>query len=270
VSDTRTALATRPRIGPLLDFDPDLGQFLPADRVGEARKALMVGVYRIVAGPWAPGRRAIVAPTHLGLLVLDGLIAREVLTEDVISTELLGEGELLRPSCLAPSPKLVHATVRWSVLAEARVAVLDGRATAALGAYPEIICTLMERVNSRAERLTLTQAICQLNRVDRRLLTLFWHLAERWGRMTVDGVRIPLTLSHRMLAQLVGARRPTVSTALGELSRAGELVRCPDGSWLLTGEPTGAPLAEVQRQVLPRRKLIAPAAAPRPEPVAAG
>jgi hypothetical protein len=88
--------------------------------------------------------------------------------------------------------------------------------------------------------------------------------------MTVDGVRIPLTLSHRMLAQLVGARRPTVSTAPGELSRAGELVRCPDGSWLLTGEPTGAPLAEVQRQVLPRRKLIAPAAAPRPEPVAAG
>jgi hypothetical protein len=269
VSDPRTALASRPRIGPLLDFDPDLGQFLPADRVPEARKALMVGVYRILAGPWAPGRRAIVAPTHLGLLVLDGLIAREVLTEDVISTELLGEGELLRPSCLSPSPKLVHATVRWSVLSEARVAVLDGRATAALGAYPEIICTLMERVNSRAERLTLTQAICQLNRVDRRLLTLFWHLAERWGRMTMDGVRIPLTLSHRMLAQLVGARRPTVSTALGELSRAGELVRCPDGSWLLTGEPTGAPLEEVQRQVLPRRKLIAPAIAPR-EPVAAG
>jgi CRP/FNR family cyclic AMP-dependent transcriptional regulator len=270
VSEQRPAFASRPRIGPLLDFDPDLGQFLPADRVTEARKALMVGVYRILAGPWTPGRRAVVAPTHLGLLVLDGLIAREVLTEDVISTELLGEGELLRPSCLAPSPRLVHASVRWSVLAETRVAVLDGRATTALGAYPEIVCTLMDRVNSRAERLTLTQAICQLNRVDRRLLTLFWHLAERWGRMTTDGVRVPLTLSHRMLAQLVGARRPTVSTALGELSRGGELLRCPDGSWLLTGEPTGAPLEEIQRQVLPRRKLMAPAVAPPRQPAAAG
>ena len=59
-----------------------------------------------------------------------------------------------------------------------------------------------------------TQAISQLVRVDRRLLALFWHLAERWGRVTGDGVLVPLTLSHRMLSQLVGARRPTVSTAL--------------------------------------------------------
>ena len=76
----------------------------------------------------------------------------------------------------------------------------------------------VERLTQRAQRLAVTQAISQLNRVDRRLLTLFWHLAERWGRMTPDGVLIPLTLSHRMLSQLVGARRPTVSTALAELA----------------------------------------------------
>jgi CRP-like cAMP-binding protein len=152
--------------------------------------------------------------------------------------------------------------VRWCVLAEVRVAVLDARVAAALAAYPEVMCALMDRLNARAERLSLTQAICQLNRVDRRLLALLWHLAERWGRMTPDGVRVPLTLSHRMLAQLVGARRPTVSTALGELSRSGELRRCEDGTWLLMGEPTGAPLEEVQRVVLPRRKLLATPAAP--------
>jgi hypothetical protein len=96
---------------------------------------------------------------------------------------------------------------------------------------------IIDRINERALRLAVTQAISQLNRVDRRLLALFWHLAERWGRMTGDGVALPMTLSHRMLGQLVGARRPTVSTALSELAERRELVRRPDGSWLLRGDP---------------------------------
>jgi hypothetical protein len=38
----------------------------------------------------------------------------------------------------------------------------------------------------------------------------------------------------------VGARRPTVSTALAELAEMGELTRRPDGSWLLQGDPPDA------------------------------
>jgi hypothetical protein len=89
-------------------------------------------------------------------------------------------------------------------------------------------------------RLATTQAISQLTRVDRRLKALFWHLAERWGRVSGDGVIVPLALTHRILGQLVGARRPTVSTALSELADRGELVRRPDGSWLLRGDPPDA------------------------------
>ena len=79
---------------------------------------------------------------------------------------------------------------------------------------------LLDRLSERSERLAITQAISQLRRVDRRLLTLFWHLAERWGRVGTDGVVVPLALTHRMLGQLVGARRPTVSSALRELASA--------------------------------------------------
>jgi hypothetical protein len=53
-------------------------------------------------------------------------------------------------------------------------------------------------------------------------------------------VIVPLALTHRILGQLVGARRPTVSTALSELADRGELVRRPDGSWLLRGDPPDA------------------------------
>jgi len=51
---------------------------------------------------------------------------------------------------------------------------------------------------------------------------------------------VPLALTHRILGQLVGARRPTVSTALGELAERNELNRRADGSWLLRGDPPTA------------------------------
>jgi CRP/FNR family cyclic AMP-dependent transcriptional regulator len=245
------------RVAPLLDLDPDLGQFLDGPRLEEARRQLLVRVRRIPTGPWNTARLSVADAGHLGLLVLDGVLAREVLAADVISTELIGPGELLRPWQIAADPALLRVSARWSVLADTRVAVLDRRLTSQLGPFPEIVSMLVERMTARTQRLAVTQAISQLNRVDQRLLTLFWHLAERWGRMTANGVAIPLTLSHRMLSQLVGARRPTVSTALGELARAGEVVRLDDGSWLLTGDPVGEPAEKNIRLVPPRRRMLA-------------
>ena len=99
---------------------------------------------------------------------------------------------------------------------------------------------LIDRLNDRAQRLAVMQAICQLNRVDRRLLSLFWHLAERWGRMTPDGVVVPLTLSHRMLGQLVGALRPTVSSALIR-SRRPRGAPAPSARWCSRATRSGPP-----------------------------
>jgi hypothetical protein len=49
---------------------------------------------------------------------------------------------------------------------------------------------------------------------------------------------LPLRLTHALLADLVAARRPTVSTALSELANKG-LVRSSEDRWLLFGEPPG-------------------------------
>src|SRR5690349_24973129 len=106
--------------------------------------------------------------------------------------------------------------------------------------FPEITAALFDRLSERSLRLATTQAISQLTRVDRRLKALFWHLAERWGRVSGDGVIVPLAFTHRLLGELVGARRPTVSSALSELTERGELVRRPDGAWLLRGDPPHA------------------------------
>ena len=240
----------------LLDADPDLGSLVPEDRREAARRELDVEIHRLPQGPWTiDGDGA--NPQHVGLLLLEGVIAREVVVSDTVSTELLGPGDVVRPWSMQAPAGLLQYTVRWNALTESRVAVLDRRFGVQVGRWPEVNAVLIDRLNDRAQRIATTQAISQLNRVDRRLLSLFWHLAERWGRMTPDGVAVPLTLSHRMLGQLVGARRPTVSTAIGELADRGELVRRADGTWLLKGDPVGTPTAEAERIVPIRRKLFA-------------
>jgi hypothetical protein len=50
-----------------------------------------------------------------------------------------------------------------------------------------------------------------------------------------EGVLVDLPLSHRTLAGMVGARRPSVTTALGRLIAGGALERRTAGEWLLRG-----------------------------------
>jgi CRP/FNR family cyclic AMP-dependent transcriptional regulator len=224
----------------LLSVDTELAEALDPERARRAADDLAVSLARFPTGPWSANRLDGASGHLFGLLVYRGVVAREVLLRNVVSLELLGPGDLLRPWDAAPDAVLLGHDERWNVLAETRVAVLDHRVAVRLGAYPEITEVLAQRLGQRAQRLTVTQAISQLTRVDDRLLMMLWHLVERWGRMTADGAVLPLALSHRMLAQLVGARRPSVSSALSALSRAGEVLRRPDGTWLLAGEPPSA------------------------------
>jgi CRP/FNR family transcriptional regulator, cyclic AMP receptor protein len=224
----------------LLEADPDLGGLLTGTRRQEAERELVVRVHRLGVGVWDVSRLEGAGADHVGLLLLDGVIAREVIVADHVSAELLGPGDLVRPWQDASKADLLPVDVLWSILSPSSFAVLDRRFAGELARWPEVTAALFERLSERSLRLGTTQAISQLTRVDRRLKALLWHLAERWGRVSGDGVVVPLALTHRILGQLVGARRPTVSTALGELAERGELVRRVDGSWVLRGSPPDA------------------------------
>ena len=54
------------------------------------------------------------------------------------------------------------------------------------------------------------------------------------GRVRTDGTVLRLRLTHAVLADLVAARRPTVTTALSELTRRG-LIRTDGETWVLPG-----------------------------------
>ena len=252
----RIAQTVRTRRVALLEVDPDLGAGLAPDRLPLARSELTAPVVRLPRGAWDGGALAASDNGNVGLLLLEGIVAREVVLADTVSTELLGAGDLLRPWSQGAQPELLAKAVRWQVLAETRLAVLGRPFARAIAGWPEVNAALIDRTCARAHRLATMQAISHLNSVDRRLLALFWHLAERWGRITPDGVVVPLKLSHRLLAELVGARRPTVTSALNSLAATGALQRRSDATWLLTGDPPGAPAPAVSRLVTHRRRLL--------------
>ena len=224
----------------LLEADLELGALLTPPRRAEATRELVVRTHRLAVGAWDVSRLSAASADHVGLLLLEGVVARELVVADQVSTELLGPGDLVRPWQGTRGAGLLPVQAVWSVLSTVNLAILDRRFAVETARYPEVTAALFERLGERSLRLATTQAISQLTRVDRRLKALFWHLAERWGRVSGDGVVVPLALTHRIHGQLVGARRPTVSTALSELAEREELIRRPDGTWLLRGDPPDA------------------------------
>ena len=122
------------------------------------------------------------------------------------------------------------------MLKAVRLAVLDEGFVRQLAEYPTVAGRLFRRAVDRSRQLAVNMAIVHQARVDVRLHMLFWHLADRWGRVRSDGVVIPLKLTHAVLSDLVAARRPTVTSALSDLNRRGEVRSIPDG-WLLSGAP---------------------------------
>jgi CRP/FNR family cyclic AMP-dependent transcriptional regulator len=231
----RTVSSTSTLI-PLLEADPELGDGLAPDELKAARRTVGVHVRMIDAGPWEPAGEQWPVPPMLGLLVLEGLVTRDIVFAGRTTTELIGAGDVLRPWEDDAQFDALPFGVAWHVHEPTRVAVLDARFSLAAARWPALGGGVSRRHVRRSRGLAFQLAIAQLPRVDDRLLVLLWALAERWGRVCPQGVRLPLQLPHRTLATLVGARRPSVTTALSGLARDG-LVQRTENGWLLHGDP---------------------------------
>jgi CRP/FNR family transcriptional regulator, cyclic AMP receptor protein len=203
-------------------------------------------------GRWTPPARSALGADPVGVLVLDGLLSRTLSFDGLHSPELLGAGELLRPWGDDGGDSLTFET-EWRVLERATVALLDDRFARRMARYPTVMTTLLDRGVQRARWLAAQIAIAHVRRAEPRLLMLFWHLADRWGRVTPHGVDLPLRLTHTMVAHLACMRRPTVSATIMRLARAGELRRNGDGTWLLTGAPPDVSAIVRREAAVPQR-----------------
>jgi CRP/FNR family cyclic AMP-dependent transcriptional regulator len=221
----------------VLESQPDLAQGLDDEQTALARRHVVAVLDSIEQGPWSPGEAYEESPGAIGLLVVDGIVARDLRIAGRWCSELLGPGDLLRPwDHTDGDAESVSSDSSWTVLEPTRVAVLDERFARVACRWPQLMAGLVSRTLRRSRWMTIMLGISNLTRVDERVVAVMWHLADRWGHVTPDGVVVPVPLTHEMIGKLVGAHRPSVTSALGELSRDGVLERRDDG-WLLHGGP---------------------------------
>jgi CRP/FNR family cyclic AMP-dependent transcriptional regulator len=215
----------------LLHVDAGLRAAVPADERAVAERVAIAPCRAVAPGPWSP-QSLDADGDAFGALLIRGLVTHETTIAHRRSAELFGPGDLLRP--WPGFDSAVPATSRWaSDDAGALVAVLDRRFLAAARRWPALFVVLHDRLAEQLDRATARAAIMALPRVEQRVLALFWQLADRWGTVRPEGIVIELGLTHELIGQLIGARRPTVSLALQPLTNDGLLQRTSTGCWLL-------------------------------------
>ena len=220
----------------VLGEDRDLPRALDERRRELARREGVAAVLELPCGTWDARQAADAARGGFGLLVLAGLLLRRVGRDGRFGAELLCPEDILRPWEHDGEATTVPFETAWRVLAPARLAVLDLDWARRMGPFPEIGATLVGRALERSRRLAVNMAIAQHPRLEMRLEVVLWHLAERLGHVHSDGVHLILPITHEALGNLVAARRPSVSAALGALVERGVLRREGDG-WVLLGDP---------------------------------
>jgi hypothetical protein len=221
----------------VLDADPDLAGDLPPEQAERARAAALTRLRRLSPGSWDAAAAVEPDVHHRGFLIVDGLLSREVEVLGRRAVELLAHGDVLRPWSWDEDGSHVQAEIGWQVHEPTRLAVLDHRLIERIAPWPQIGVELFSRGIRRAHVLAVALAIAHHQRVDERLLLTLWHLAERFGRVTPEGIVVPLPLGHQRLADLVGTHRPSVTTAMGDLVRDGRVSRRDEGHWVLHGRP---------------------------------
>jgi hypothetical protein len=110
----------------LLDADPDLANGLEPVERDEAGARAVATVIEIDSARWDP---IAIAPEGredwLGLLLLDGLMIRQVTVGKRSACELFGPGDVIRPWDAGADYDPLAIAVAWLVLEPTRLAVLD-------------------------------------------------------------------------------------------------------------------------------------------------
>jgi hypothetical protein len=221
----------------LVDLDEDLAASIPEEDRAIASQNLAASLTTLEPGP-IESLEELVEPDCVGLLIVDGLLTRDVEFAGSRSRELLGGGDVLRPWDREQDYMAPFASAGFTVLEPARVAHLDERLLRLGARWPTLVDELIRRAIQRSRGLAIRLAIGETTRIDERLMLFLWYAAGRWGRVTQEGVLVPFGLTHEVLAELIGAQRPSVTTAISDLRRQERLETRADGFLLLDQPPS--------------------------------
>jgi CRP/FNR family cyclic AMP-dependent transcriptional regulator len=230
-------VARQPRMVNILEIEPSFAAALDPQAAGAVRRVANARAHVLQPGPWT-GQIGLGSPaTDVGLFVVKGFLGRFVLVGAQACTELLGAGDIIRPWDVPDDLASVRSEASWTVLEPTTLALIDEQFIGRMCQWPPVIAAIARRMMDRSRTLAFHLAVSHMIGIEQRLLVVLWHYADRWGHVTHDGVLLTLPLTHQMLARIVGARRPTVTSALRDLAAAGRVTRDDNRRWLLHGEP---------------------------------
>lgn len=215
----------------LLDADPDLARHVTNDEVPRARKQVTAPLLTLPEGVFDPVKAMGSGTNPFAAIVLAGLVARELTVGGQPTLRLLGPGDIIHGNPVEAG--LLIPEESYTATLPTRLAIIDDHFLLAVRHWPRLLTALVERSGDQLNSALIQLAISQQPRVEDRLVAMFRALAERWGRVTPQGVIVPLSLTHEALGRLIGARRPTVTLALKALAAEQRLERQEDGSWLV-------------------------------------
>lgn len=224
-------MVSRDRV-PLLDARLVLTEQLSADERAELA-GISLPVITVDPGPLDLDR-LLTQNRAFGATLFEGLLMSSMRVGEQTGIHLLGAGDLLVPrNELWPA---WLAALDFRSAEPVRLGLLGNDLLAAVYRWPRLLQGLYGAMGDQLQRLTMQLVICQLPRVEDRILAMLWLLADSWGQVTSSGVRLPLALTHETVGALVGARRPTVTLALRKLTDDGSVVGQETG-WLLVAPP---------------------------------
>jgi CRP/FNR family cyclic AMP-dependent transcriptional regulator len=199
---------------------------MPDERLERARRAVRAPTLGVRRGVWEAADDSAEHGPH-GFVIVSGAVMRRVVAGHREGAELLGAGDLIQPGTET------DGDVTWRAVTDIVVAALDARVLAEAGAVPEVLSALLTAAATRTNAVARQLVLAQWSSADDRLMATFRILSDRWGVVTPDGVALPAFLTHSVLAPIVGARRPSVTTALKRLTSSGAVRRADDGRWLV-------------------------------------
>lgn len=207
---------------------PEILATIPAEDQQMAQRALIVPVMHACDGDLL---EAMTSPTAFDFLVVDGVVLKQTKLAGRTALELLGAGDVLAPRLSAARQLEARAVSRYLAHGPVSLAMIEDHFRQAARRWPGIADCLHDCLGRQTHRASMHVAMLHLPRVEDRVVALFADLAERFGRVTEDGILIDLRLTHEMIGGVVAGRRPTVTLALGQLADQGLVQQIERDRW---------------------------------------
>lgn len=104
-----------------------------------------------------------------------------------------------------------------TALSPTTIYILSAKDFSHLLENPQINRVILRTLSDRCRDAWAQIEVLTFHNADARIRTAFYQLAKKRGVVTPDGVRIPMKLTHKEIADIVGISRETVTRVLSHL-----------------------------------------------------